>query len=332
MSNPMKYTVGWICALQSEYVAAQLFLDEIHPGPSSVGLVDENIYTLGRMGNHNVVITVLPSSGRGTVNAATTAVFLRRSFYNIQVTLMVGTAGGAPSDKNDIRLGDVVVGVPGRGHTGVFQYDFGKALQDREFLNTRVLNPPPEILLQAASRLQAHHRKNGHQLQQYIDTVLLAHPKLRKGGYERPKNSSDRLYLPQVIHPANHGFSCAKTCGNNPAKLVQRAPRTGKDGELSVHYGLIASGDSFIDNATFRDKIVAKNGVLCFEMEAAGLMNALPCLAIRGISNYADSHVNKEWEGYAAMTAAAYAKDLLQCVPKFDVDTARKLEGYRRKC
>jgi nucleoside phosphorylase len=55
-------------------------------------------------------------------------------------------------------------------------------------------------------------------------------------------------------------------------------------------------------------------------MEAAGLMNDFPCLVIRGICDYADSHKNKEWQGYAAAVAAAYAKELLLVVPSNQVD------------
>ena len=50
-------------------------------------------------------------------------------------------------------------------------------------------------------------------------------------------------------------------------------------------------------------------------MEAAGLMDQLPCLVIRGICDYCDSHKNKHWQGYAALAAAAYARDLLAVVP-----------------
>jgi nucleoside phosphorylase len=64
-------------------------------------------------------------------------------------------------------------------------------------------------------------------------------------------------------------------------------------------------------DAIIRDRLAAEKGVLCFEMEAAGLMNHFPCLVIRGICDYADSHNNKEWQGYAAMAAAAYTKNLL---------------------
>ena len=59
-----------------------------------------------------------------------------------------------------------------------------------------------------------------------------------------------------------------------------------------------------------RDKVSKDlDGALCFEMEAAGLMNHFPCLVIRGICDYADSHKNKQWQGYAAATAAAFAKE-----------------------
>lgn len=46
-------------------------------------------------------------------------------------------------------------------------------------------------------------------------------------------------------------------------------------------------------------------------MEAVGLMNHFLCMVIRGIRDYADPYKKKDWQGYAAMAAAAYAKDLL---------------------
>jgi nucleoside phosphorylase len=60
-------------------------------------------------------------------------------------------------------------------------------------------------------------------------------------------------------------------------------------------------------------------GILCFEMEAAGLMNNFPCLVIRGICDYADSHKNKNWQTFAAGTAAAYAKEVLSVIPAAEV-------------
>ena len=54
MPDPGDYTVGWICAITTEYVAAQVFLDEKHDGPESLLSTDNN-YTLGRMGKHNLL-------------------------------------------------------------------------------------------------------------------------------------------------------------------------------------------------------------------------------------------------------------------------------------
>jgi nucleoside phosphorylase len=82
-----------------------------------------------------------------------------------------------------------------------------------------------------------------------------------------------------------------------------------------VHYGTIASGNQVMKDAFERDRASAQlGGVLCFEMEAAGLMNTFPCLVIRGICDYSDSHKNDKWQPYAAGIAAAYAKEVLSVV------------------
>ncbi|KAM0256046.1 hypothetical protein ACHAQJ_005245 [Trichoderma viride] len=124
------YTVGWICAIPTEYVAAQAILDERHNGAEHVAISDQNDYTLGRIGRHNVSIAVLPAGEYGTASAATVASNMMNTFPNIRIGLMVGVGGGAPSKRHDIRLGDVVVSEPQGENGGVLQYDFGKTVQD----------------------------------------------------------------------------------------------------------------------------------------------------------------------------------------------------------
>ncbi|KAI7969631.1 hypothetical protein EIK77_008786 [Talaromyces pinophilus] len=133
MSNPNDYTVGWICALSTEYVAAQEFLDDEHEPPEFVSPNDTNDYTLGRLGKHNVVIAVLPDGEYGTASAASVARNMLHSFPNVRIGLMVGIGGGAPSEKHDIRLGDIVVITPRDSEGGIFQYDFGKTIQEQAF-------------------------------------------------------------------------------------------------------------------------------------------------------------------------------------------------------
>jgi hypothetical protein len=55
-------------------------------------------------------------------------------------------------------------------------------------------------------------------------------------------------------------------------------------------------------------------------MEAAGLMDNFPCLVIRGICDYSDTHKNENWQQYAAATAAAYAKEVLGVILSVQVD------------
>jgi nucleoside phosphorylase len=138
MSSPESYTVGWISAIRTEYVAAQVFLDEKHERPAYVSQHDNNDYTLGRIGNHNIVIAVLPDGEYGIASATGVARDMVHSFPNIRIGLMVGIGGGAPSQKNDIRLGDVVISAPREGNGGVFQYDFGRTIQNQRFQFTAV--------------------------------------------------------------------------------------------------------------------------------------------------------------------------------------------------
>ena len=157
MANPNGYTVGWICAIVTEYVAAQALLDEEHEGPEYVSPNDNNDYTLGRIGKHNVVIAVLPGGEYGIVSAATVARDMLHSFPNVRIGLMVGIGGGVPSQRHDICLGDIVVSTPHDKKGGVFQYDFGKTIQGQSFRSTGFLNQPPILVRMAVSGLEAQY-------------------------------------------------------------------------------------------------------------------------------------------------------------------------------
>ncbi|EXK77499.1 hypothetical protein FOQG_17796 [Fusarium oxysporum f. sp. raphani 54005] len=322
MSNPQKYTVGWICAIATEYLAAQLFLDEEHEGPEFVSDNDSNNYTLGKIGKHNVVIAVLPHGEYGISSAAGVAKDMLNSFPNVRFGLMVGIGGGAPTPEHDIRLGDVVVSASSHGKGGVFQYDFGKAVQGQEFQETGFLNQPPTILRTAVHGLLTQYKRKGHKLDKHINDILVENPRLKRE-FQRPESSTDRLYRSSKVHPPDDQSSCVKACGDDPSTLVVRPGRTEYEDNPTIHYGLIASSNRLMKDALTRDALAAKKSVLCFEMEAAGLMNHFPCLVIRGICDYSDSHKNKEWQGFAAMMAAAYAKDLLRQIPPNKVEAEK---------
>ncbi|OMP84478.1 hypothetical protein BK809_0000049 [Diplodia seriata] len=322
-----QYTVGWICALQTEGVAALQFLDDKHGVPNKVDKNDDNNYTLGRMGKHNVVIAILPRGEYGTSSATSVARDMLHSFPNIRIGLMVGIGGGAPSTQNDIRLGDVVVSTPKGTSGGVFQYDYGKTIQEKRFQHSGHLNQTPKILLTAVHGLGVQFESEGNGISEAIGKALEKNKRLRKR-YGQPDPASDRLYKPDVVHPDAPGQpseTCMSVCGDDPRSLVQRQERTEEDDNPMVFHGIIASGNSLMKDASIRDTLSRENGVLCFEMEAAGLMNNFPCLVVRGICDYSDTHKNDAWHGYAAMSAAAYTKALLLNIPPDRLEAQQKL-------
>ena len=308
MPNPLDYTIGWICAIPKEYTAAQGFLDEKHSITLSISEQDPNTYTLGRIENHNVVIVLLPRGDYGLCSATTVVSDMCYSFPNITMGLMVGIGGGVPSRKQDVRLGDVVVSTPGHRHGGVIHYNLRSALEDPELTIVEHLNAPPPALLQAMVGLKTEYRLERRSLGASIGAVLEKHPKLREDNH-RPENSSDRLHHSDYGHAGDNTTPCTEFC-DDVSQIITRPERNSP----SIHYGIIASDNILCKDARIRDKLAA-NGVLCIEMEAAGLMNHFPCVVIRGIADYADMHKNDEWHGYAALAAAAYAKELLRHVP-----------------
>ncbi|KAI9729156.1 MAG: hypothetical protein M1834_007063 [Cirrosporium novae-zelandiae] len=127
-----------------------------------------------------------------------------------------------------------------------------------------------------------------------------------KAYYARPTN--DILYRSDCLHVDGPG------CDNCEISEQENRDEREMTHSVKAHYGNIASGNSVIKDAVLRDKYAADSNILCFEMEATGLMNTFPCLVIRGICDYCDSHKNDAWHKYAALTASAYAKELLHII------------------
>lgn len=292
---------------------------------------DDNAYKFGRIGDHNVVVACLPKGKYGIASAANVATHMLRSFKSIRIGLMVGIDGKAPTLKNDVRLGDVVVGAPTGNVGGVIPYDFGKSIQNKKFELTGSFNAPPTTLLTALIALHATHEVEGHRIAEHV-TVITKNSRLKR--FKRPRPEQDRLYRTEYAH-VKDGVSCESCCSTSTSCLLQREPRQPGENEPVVHYGLIASADKLMKDARIRDKLAEELHVLCFEMEAAGLMDNFPCVVIRGICDYSDSHKNDMWQGYAAAVAAAYAKDLLYSIPGSQVieqqrasDAVQKLGQY----
>ena len=299
------YTVACICPMGVELAPVEEMMDEIHgPLPTSR---DQNAYTLGHIGGHNVVVAMMPEIGNNA--AATVATQLLNDFPSIRFSLLVGIGGAVPSETGepDIRLGDVVVSQSTDTFGGVVQYDLGKRLVDGRFERTGQMNKPPAVLSASVRKLQAQHIRQGNRILANLLEMIKRNGRMQ-AQCSFPTDYQDQLFLSSYAHQS--GATCNQC---DPSQTVSRPARS--DHEPRIHYGTIGSANMVVKDGTIRDGLKKDMDILCVEMEAAGLMNTFPCLVIRGMCDYADSHKNQRWQPYAAAVAAAYMRELLMIIP-----------------
>ncbi|EGU86152.1 hypothetical protein FOXB_03340 [Fusarium oxysporum f. sp. conglutinans Fo5176] len=333
------FHIAIFCALVLESDAIISFMDQQWDRKEYGKVVlDPNSYTLGALGVHNVVLIHLPSMGK--VVAASAASSCRISFPGIRLALVVGICGGVPFGPANIEriLGDVVIS------DGLVQYDFGRQFPN-DFKRKRTLHdnhgrPDSEIrgfLARLAGR--GAHRKVLTAARGYVLSLQATEEPFSAALYQYPGVEEDVLHQPSSLHKHLQAATCPeweKTCGIVGAcdlartldcqqlncdfsQLVPRQRLNVSSGDISqgpsesleLHIGTVASGDKVMKSGEERDKVAKEEGVIAFEMEGAGIWDQFPCLIIKGICDYADCHKSKKWQYYAAATAAAQMKAVL---------------------
>jgi len=320
MSKNHRFTIGWISPLPLEKEAARLALDEEYPQEDVQ--YQNTFYLGGRIGKHEIVIGVQRRPGLS--QAAILAEKMRAGFPNIKYFLLVGIAGGVPrygsaGAASEIVLGDVVVSSPRGNHGGVLQYDKG-AWQGQGRLNFRGhTNGVPGDLMAAVNNFRAE----GWSKTNIPEVLKQMRRKLddnRRDQYNDPGPSRDRLFEDSYEHQGTRDDDCKECC--DAEYTISRSDRG--DGatrlldEPFVHFGNIASSNQLQISAMERNRVQEEHEAICFEMEAAGVLEDSLCVVVRGICDYADSHKSKGWQNYAAVTAAACAKGLLSMLPAID--------------
>ncbi|KLJ12815.1 hypothetical protein EMPG_12182 [Blastomyces silverae] len=300
---------------------------------------DQNAYTTGRISHHDVVLVHMP--GIGEIPAAAVAADLRRSFEEIKLALVVGICGGVPGNVHGnpdesfrkLMLGDVVIGKQ------VIQYDFGRQYPEgfkrKNDLENSLSRQNPEIRSFVA-KLESKREELEQQLWEYIRSTFKFKPNEGSSAAGPLHELRDELMPPTYWHKHRNLDDCSdKKCQddhgvceearsasceqlkcdtNQPFTLRRGKPKRKPD----IHFGTIASGNTVMKSGEVRDQLVAKENqnVIAFDMEGAGIWDYLPCVIVKGVCDYADSHKNKIWQGYASMTAAACAKVVLEQWPK----------------
>jgi len=226
------YTVGLIYVKPLELHAISVMLDE-HHDPVPMRLEDDNEYTLGKIGNHNVVIAGPPRGSQGKVAIANVVSRIRLTFKNIRVGLLVGIGGGVPHlPEHDVRLGDVVVGAPEVG-PAVVQYDLGKQLPDGIEV-TRMLNKPPELLLKVVDKVDNQYQRTSEGTEDFFVHHLQRFAKLprMRNLYKRP-SIPDRLFQSEYDHPKD------TLCSSHDHLYEVKRPDRDSPYEVRIHYSTI---------------------------------------------------------------------------------------------
>ncbi|KAI0491092.1 nucleoside phosphorylase domain-containing protein [Xylaria cf. heliscus] len=312
------YDVAWICPIATiELLPSRLMLDEEHATPPYKTAYDDNVYVFGDMAGHNLVIATCPQGMTGNVNAVRLAGPLFNSFPNIHMALLVGIGGGVPqrvpraSSVANVHVGDVVVGAPGDGKQTCIYYESGRSHAGRSFEILGAVDRPDRVLLNALEKLQSDVDLDQSTFHQHREKLR----RLRHGSkFTFPGLEYERLFKADYQHVGSYNSAC-HNCDRT--RLVDRPARTEIDAaNLIFHRGRIATGNSVVRDGEKRDRIRDQcDGAVCIEMEAAGIDANRPCLVIRGISDYADSHKDDIWRSYAAANAAIFARELLCKVP-----------------
>ncbi|OJJ67288.1 hypothetical protein ASPBRDRAFT_135777, partial [Aspergillus brasiliensis CBS 101740] len=294
--SQINYLIGWICIHPSEYYEAVKMFDEIHDSTHLVrGRDDKNSYDIGRIGNHLVVMNCPASNINGQPHAGSIASDMRSTFPGIRFMLLVGTGGGAPSHKQDVRLGDVVLGAQ------VIPYQKREMTIDGHEIISRIATPPA-ILHSAMTRLESKLRQG-----------LSLHEKIQEiGTPPLPRPAKDRLYSTHYTHCASH-CDCLSAKVRALSSICLRSSRDGRD-LVKVHQGAIGSASAAMKDVSSRDEYAESLGILCYEMEAITMMETISCLTVCGISDYCDGHDYDGWHAYASLSAAVCTKELLHSI------------------
>lgn len=331
------FEIALICALPLEANAVIDLFDhhwEDEEEKYGKAMGDLNMYTTGVMGQHNVVVVHMHRMGK--VSAAGAAASLRMSFQNIKLALVVGICGGVPygpHHRSEIYLGDVIIS------QSLIQYDFGRQYPNVfEPKNTLEggLGQTPVVIQSMLSKLETdhHHKRLQEGTFKFLKELLI---KSERAAY--PGMEFDTLFKPSYLHQ-HHDPTICGTCGKDGNQVCADAltatcreleceehgfinrrrsinHQRQDTGSLevfrpSIHIGKMGSGDTVMKSGKHRDEIAARDGIIAFEMEGAGVTAYFPSLVIKGVCDYADSHKNKTWQNYAAATAAACAKAFLK--------------------
>lgn len=212
-----------------------------------------------------------------------------------------------------------MVSSPRGRYGGVVRYDFGAWTGEDRLEFSGHTNSPPGFLLTAVKALQSmNSMKCGTKIPAFLQEMRSKIHIDESKTFEDQGSACDNLFQKDYLHPKESANKDCEACcelSKSESRQDRGIGAARQRDTPKIHYGNIASSNQLQISAAKRDQLHNDHEVICFEMEGAGVIHNHPCLVIRGICDYSDSHKNKKWQTYAAATAAAYTKELLEILP-----------------
>jgi nucleoside phosphorylase len=293
-----------ICALPVEAGAVQSLLERRDGMPKlKKQKGDPIMYTAGYFGQHRVVLAHMGT--KGNINACRVAQYCKGSFPGVKFMMVVGICGAVPTNDpdDDPILGDAIIG------TAVAQTDFGTYYEDGFTATSRIVDMLGRSSIEVSSKISwLQTDENSERIRQRAAGLV---KELQRRGHPSamyPGTQHDKLYVPAYIH-ADDGKKCSEIC---TGATIERSRLAYGEPEHAIHFGLFGSGNQVIRSTKARDQLLQRLNIKAVEMESAGVWDVCPCIVVKSACDYADSHKMKDFQRYAATTAAATVRAILE--------------------
>lgn len=294
MNEQIAPSTAIITALPHEWAAVETvfgFANKMPISKTSSGIIGNYVnFLVPSGGSISLVGLMLPDMGNNM--AATLTATVLAAHPSIHRIIMVGIAGAVPfpeKTERHVRVGDIVVS----NRNGVVQYDLVK--QGEGFLERRFPPRPPSMSLLSAVKYVNSLEARG--IRPWEKIINEAQRTLDKN-WKRPSPVKDKF-----------------SSGQGSKDLLRRK------GHPRIFHAPIASANVLLKDPKLRDQLRDQYGVGAVEMEASGIADAswvseaAGYLIIRGTCDYCDADKNDDWQKYAALIAAAYARSVVEQLP-----------------
>ncbi|MGN8786479.1 5'-methylthioadenosine/S-adenosylhomocysteine nucleosidase [Blautia sp. HCP3S3_D9] len=290
MLNTEDIKIGIITALPKEFAAVKMMLENSKEYFFE-GKGTGHRFFVGEIksANDGVHKVALGLCGMGNNKASIRAMNMHSHFPNIESIIMVGIAGGIPSPddiERHVRLGDIIVS------KGILQYDFVKET-DKGSMHRSEPAIPSATLLEALDAMKIKEYEDVYKWREYIDQYAV-------NKFKKP--------------------SCEDLLHDENGKIISHPFDETRNNYPKVFHGKIASANTLLKSYKKRQQLKKEFGVYAVEMEASGIADATwemgtGYIVVRGICDYCDEYKNDDWQEYAALVAASYARDLIENLP-----------------